>query len=101
MSNTLTEIETGLNIAGAAGAALGGPIGTAVDTALPVAENILNTIVSESPHQTALTNVTNAVNAAAPVIATASAGLPATTAAQVASGMTALQALIAFLKTVL
>ncbi len=101
MSNTLTEIETGLNIAGAAGAALGGPIGAAVDTALPVAESVLNTVVAQAPHQTALANVTNAVNAAAPIIANAAAGLPASTAAQVATGITALQALIAFLKTVL
>jgi len=101
MSNTLSEIEAGLNIAGAAGAAFGGPIGAAVDTGLPAAETLLNTVVSEAPHQTALSNVTNAVNAAAPTIATASAGLPANTAAQVATGMTALQALIAFLKSVL
>jgi hypothetical protein len=100
MSNTVTEIEAGLNIAGAAGAAFGGPVGAAVDAALPVAENGVNTIIAEAPHQTALSTVETAVNAAAPIIATASAKLPANTAAQVTSGVTALQALIAFLKSI-
>jgi hypothetical protein len=100
MSNTLSEIEAGLNIAGAAGAALGGPIGAAVGAALPIAETALNTVIGEAPHQTALSDVQNAVNAAAPIIAAASTNLPANTATQVASGLSALQALIAFLKTV-
>jgi hypothetical protein len=100
MSTTLTDIEAGLNVAGAAGAALGGAIGQAVDGALPVVENVINAIAAEAPHQTALSDVANAVNTAAPIVATATSKLPPTTAAQVASGMTALQALIAFLKTV-
>jgi hypothetical protein len=100
MSNTMNDIEAGLNVAGAAGAAFGGVVGQAVNAALPVVENVVNAVVAQSPHQTALSDVANAVNTAAPIVATASAKLPANTAAQVASGMTALQALIAFLKTV-
>lgn len=100
MSNSLTDIEAGLNVAGAAGAALGGVVGQAVDGALPVVENIVNAIVAEASHQTALSDVANAINTAAPIIATASSNLPAKTAAQVASGVTALQALVAFLKAV-
>jgi hypothetical protein len=67
---------------------------------LPIAETALNTVIGEAPHQTALSDVQNAVNAAAPIIAAASTNLPANTATQVASGLSALQALIAFLKTV-
>ncbi len=99
MSNTLNEIEAGLNLAGAAGAVFGGPIGATVDAALPVAENLVNNMTAPPPHQSALSDIANAVTAAAPVLAQAAAS-PATTA-QVASGVSALQALIAFLKTIL
>jgi hypothetical protein len=101
MSNTLNEIEAGVNIAGAAGAVLGGPIGAEVDAALPVAESIVNTVVAQSPHQTALTDIANAVTAAAPVITSAGAALSPATATQVTAGVSALQAVIAFLKSVL
>jgi hypothetical protein len=101
MSNTLNEIEAGVNIAGAAGAVLGGPIGAEVDAALPVAESIVNTVVAQSPHQTALTDIANAVTAAAPVIASAGAARSPATATQVTAGVSALQAVIAFLKSVL
>ncbi len=101
MSNTLNEIETGLNIASAAGAAFGGPIGATVASALPVAENFVNTVVAEAPHQTALGNIANAVAAAAPVVATAGAAMSPSAAAQLTTGMSVLQALVAFLKTVL
>ena len=101
MSNTLTEIETGLNVAGAAGAALGGPIGVAVNAALPVVEGAVNAVVAEAPHQTALTDITNAVNAAAPIVTAAGAAVSPTTSAQVTSGMTALQAILSFLKAIL
>jgi len=57
-------------------------------------------VTAEAPHQTALSDVANAVNAAAPIISTAGASLPAKSASQVASGLTAIQALVAFLKTV-
>jgi hypothetical protein len=101
MSNTLNEIESGLNLAGAAGAALGGPIGSAVNAALPVMEGVVNAVAEEPPHQTALTDITNAVNAAAPVVTAAGAALSPTTAAQVTSGMAALQAMLGFLKAIL
>jgi len=100
MSNTLNEVDAGLNIAGAAGAVFGGPIGASVDAALPVAESIVNAVAAPPPHQTALSEIGNAVSAAAPVLAQAAAASPAATA-QVASGISALQALVSFLKTIL
>jgi hypothetical protein len=101
MSNTITDIETGLNMAGAAGAALGGPVGAAVNAALPVVEDVVNAVVAESPHQTALTDISNAVNTAAPIVAAAGSALSPTTAAQVSNGMAAVQAMISFLKAIL
>lgn len=101
MSNTLNEIETGLNVAGAVGAAVGGPIGAAVNAALPVAEGVVNSVVAEAPHQTALTDIANTVNAAAPIVTAAGSALSPTTASQVSSGMSALLALVTFLKTIL
>jgi hypothetical protein len=99
MSNTLNEVEAGLNIAAAAGTVLGGPVGATVDAALPAAETIVNTVFAEAPHHTALRDIANAVSAAAPVVAAAGTGLSPTAAAQVATGMSALQALVGFLKT--
>jgi hypothetical protein len=101
MSNTLNEIEAGVNLAGAAGAVLGGPVGAEVDAALPAAESLVNTVVAQAPHQTALTDIANAVTAAAPVITSAGAAISPTAATQVAAGMSALQAVIAFLKSIL
>jgi len=101
MTDTLTEIEDGLNIAGAAGAALGGPIGGAVNAALPVLEGVVNSVAKEAPHQSVLTDITNAVNAAAPIVTAAGTALSPTTAAQVASGMSAVQAMLTFLKAIL
>jgi len=101
MSNTVTEIEDGLNIAGAAGAVFGGPIGGAVNAALPVLEGVVNSTLNESPHQSVLTDISNAVNAAAPVVTAAGTALSPTTATQVASGMSAVQAMLKFLKAIL
>jgi hypothetical protein len=101
MSNTLNEVETGLNIAGAAGAVFGGPIGASVDAALPAAESVINAVAGEPPHQSALTDIANAVSAAAPVVSAASAAISPSTAAQVASGVAALQAVVSFLKAIL
>jgi hypothetical protein len=100
MSNTLNEVEAGLEIAGAAGAVFGGPIGATVDAALPVAEGIANALAAPRPHQSALNDIAGAVSAAAPVLAQEAAASPAT-ASQVASGVSALQALVTFLKTIL
>jgi len=97
----MTEIETGLNMAGAAGAELGGPIGAVVNAALPVVEGVVNAVVTESPHQTALTDITNAVNAATPIVTAAGSALSPATSAQVSSGMAAVQAMLNFLKAIL
>jgi hypothetical protein len=48
-----------------------------------------------------LGNIANAVEAAAPIVASASTAMSPNAAVQLATGMSVLQALIAFLKTVL
>jgi hypothetical protein len=95
-NNTLSEVEAGLNAAGAIGAAMGGPVGAAVDAGLQGAEGVVNTVVAQAPHQTALTDIQNAVKAAAPVIA--AAPIAPAQAAQVATGLSLIEQMIAFLK---
>lgn len=68
-----------------------GPIGAEVAAGVSAAEGVANTVLAESPHQTALTDVINAAAAAAPVIAAAGAnGSAPAAAAQKSSSILAL-----------
>lgn len=84
------KIEGFVNEALPFGAAFG-PIGTGVAAGVTAAEGVANTVLAESPHQTALTDLVNAAAAAAPVVAAAGAnGTAPAAAAQKASGILAL-----------
>jgi hypothetical protein len=96
---TLQKIEGDLNLASEVGAAIGGPIGAGVAAALPGVEGAVNSVVAEAPHQTALTDIVNAVAAAGPVIA--AAPINATNKAQAAAGLSLFAELVAFLKSIL
>jgi hypothetical protein len=95
ISGTMQTIENDANMAATVGAALGGPVGAAVDAGLQAVEGVVNTVVEKAPHQTALTDIGNAVAAAAPVINQATSALAPAAAAKVVSGMSLLQTVIA------
>lgn len=62
-------------------APLAGTIGSEVAAGITAAEGVANTVLAESPHQTALTDLINAANAAGPVVAAAGASGAAPAAA--------------------
>ncbi len=100
LSAEMQNIESGLNVAATVGAALGGPMGAAADAGLQAVEGVVNTVVEEAPHQTALTDVQNAVKAAVPVIAAAGASgtVSSAAASQATVGLSLIDQMIAFLK---
>ncbi len=96
VSGEVKAIEDGVNVAAGVGAAVGGPIGAAVDAGVTAAEGVVNDVIEKAPHQTALTDIGNAVNDAAPLINQAAAGLttPAN-AARIATGWSVIQSILA------
>lgn len=97
--STETEIETGLNVAATVGAVVGGPTGATVAALLPAAETAVNAVIAEAPHQTALTDIVNAVAAAAPVVNSAATSLAPADAANVASSLSLIQKILADVKS--
>lgn len=101
ISGAMQAVETDLNLAAGIGAAVGGPVGQAVAGGVQAVEGVVNTVAQGSPHQTALNDINNAVNAAAPVLTAVAGALPTTTATRVTTGLSLIQMILADIEAVL
>jgi hypothetical protein len=96
VSGELQNIENDVSLAAGIGAAVGGPIGAAVDAGVTGVEGVVNDVVARAPHQTALTDIGNAVSDATPIITEAAAGLTsAANASRITTGLSVIQSILA------